>query len=355
AAIGASGCASLRAPQPSHQFLERFYVSKAIQDSTLLYEAQAVAHIFLVDQLPDAYDRISSDARISSAGGWRVIATPMFRIRQLTDSSAAVRTPSFMPRVSVEYLWASRLGTVTGDESNPAFGGVWLKGIRVALAHHSNGQAGCFRDGFVPVDRHANSCVPAPGADTNIVKLNRANGDFSTTYLSLLGHSTWMNLGGANKPTHTVGVALGLDWHAPGIFGALSDEQRALYGSWRANVQTEGMQVFGTTCGDPGDRTTVEHIGCALAGRSRITLMGERAPHLTTDLARRIQPAVVPYEWSIELSHAFDALLGAGPFIRWHDGQDYYNIGFVNRRRVTMVGIMLDMSGLDRVGKKIVQ
>jgi hypothetical protein len=34
-------------------------------------------------------------------------------------------------------------------------------------------------------------------------------------------------------------------------------------------------------------------------------------------------------------------------FVRLNDGQDYYNIGFVNRRRATMYGVMLDVSGSD--------
>ena len=149
-------------------------------------------------------------------------------------------------------------------------------------------------------------------------------------------------------------VAASGDWHPRGIFGALSDEQRALYGSWRVRLQLEGMKVLGWTCQDPKDRTLGQRLGCALRGRSRVTLEGERAPRYPGELARRIRPAVIPYRVSAEYSHSFDALLRAGVFVRWHDGQDYYNIGFVNRRRVLMVGAMLDASGADRIGKRVV-
>jgi len=37
-------------------------------------------------------------------------------------------------------------------------------------------------------------------------------------------------------------------------------------------------------------------------------------------------------------------------FARWQDGQDYYNIEFVNRRRVFMYGLMLDESAIPRIG-----
>jgi hypothetical protein len=354
--LAVSGCATIRNGQPpSHQFLERIYVGKTHQDSSILYEAQAVTHIFLIDGLPDAYDRLSSDANVRAAGAWRVIATPMFRVRQLRDSSAAVRTPSFMPRVSIERLWATRLGPISGDPTFPAFGGVRVAGVRLTLAHHSNGQAGCFRDGFVPVDSRANICKPGPGTDTAVVKLNRADGDFSTTFLNVIAHSTWMNRNGSDVATRSIGAAIGADWNIPGIFGSLSDEQRSLYGSWRIRLQAEAMQAMGTTCADRGARSLVERIGCGLRGHSRLTFEGERAPKDPGDLAKRIHPSVLPYRISLELSHSFDALLGAGAFIRWHDGQDYYNIGFVNRRKVTMFGAMLDLSGIDRIGKKIVQ
>ena len=344
--VGTSGCAALNRTGPAHQFLERNYVALVPQDSSLMYEAQVAIPIFFVDGLSTAYDAVARGK--GSAHAWRVLTTPMFRVRQLSDSSAAVRTPSFMPRVSVEYTTVHRRGKISGDPANPLFAGVRIDGARLTLAHHSNGQAGCFREGFEPVDSRANECRPIPGADTNLVQLNRANGDFSSTYLSLLLHSTWTNRNGAGDATRTVGFGLSGDWHPKGIFGALSDEQRALYGSWRLRALAEGMYASGSTCEDDGRRTFL----CALRGRSRLTTEYERAPKDPGDLASRIQPPVVPYRTSIEMSHAFDTLLGAGVFVRWIDGQDHYNIGFVNRRKLWMFGAMLDLGGPNRIVKR---
>ena len=347
AALNVSGCATTntRAPLP---FLERFYVAKVPFDSSLMYEADATTHVLLIDQLPRAYDHISQNSLDSGTShAWRVILSPMFVIRQLNDSSAAVRTPSFMPRLSVEWLRVSRTGRVSPPEPVIGFASVNVTGIRLSLAHHSNGQAGCFRAGFVPVDRRSETCVPAAGTDTNVVVLNRANGDFSSTYFEVMAHSTRMTRLVARIPTLSGGVALAGDWFAPFLFGALSHDQRFLYGSWRARGLVDGMLYLGIACVDPGQHSPL----CLAAGRARLNAEYVRAPNLSNDLARRVNPSIVPYRWSVELSDSFDRLLGAGPFVRYIDGQDYYNIGFVHRRRGVMWGVMLDMSGPDRIRK----
>lgn len=334
-----------RAPLP---FLERFYVGKVSSDSSMMYEANAAAHVLLIDQLPNAYDHISQDrAANKTASAWRVIVSPMFIIRQLNDSSAAVRTPSFMPRLAVEWMHVSRAGKITPPEPVIGFSMVRVSGIRLGLQHHSNGQAGCFRAGYVPVDRRAQTCVPAVGTDTTPVVLNRSDGDFSSTYLQMVGHSTWMNRGSARVPTWSAGGAAALALHPPFLFGALSDEQRSLYGSWRLHLLGEGMWHSGISCSDPGPHARK----CFLAGRARLTGEYVRAPNRSNDFARRVSPAIIPFRWSVEASHSLDRLLGAGPFVRYTDGQDYYNIGFVNRRRGVMWGLMLDLSGPDRIAR----
>jgi len=101
---GAAACAPLvRPPAPPHQFLERNYVFWTRGDTSLIYEAHPAAHLFLLDGLSVAYDQLTRTDPVTNrprrrADATRVIVSPMFRIRQLKDSSAAVRTPSFMPR-----------------------------------------------------------------------------------------------------------------------------------------------------------------------------------------------------------------------------------------------------------------
>ena len=93
------------------------------------------------------------------------------------------------------------------------------------------------------------------------------------------------------------------------------------------------------------ERTIVAHGKC--------TSCYYRSRHHGAVGNQTIQPSllisgdVIPWRGSLEISHAFHWLLGAGLFVRLNDGQDFYNIGFVNRRRATMYGVMLDVSGSD--------
>jgi hypothetical protein len=368
ALAGAAACAPLvRAPAPPHHFLERNYVFWTRGDTSLIYEAHPAAHLFLLDGLSLAYDLLTRTDPATNkprrhADATRLIVSPMFRIRQLKDSSAAVRTPSFMPRpLLLERLRVIGLGTPRVLGANVKYPDLLLSGVRLTVTHHSNGQAGCFRAGYRPKDPHANTCEPIPVTDPTVVlprdtlevKLNRADGDFSSTFVSAMVHSSLLkDFSRGDTPKYKLGAAIGYDWHPHGLFGELSDEQRPLYGSWRLRGQAEGMIAWGLGCADRGSKSSIERIACALKGRSRMSFEGERAPRAHGPLAPRIHPPIVPWRGSVEVSHAFHWLLGAGVFVRLNDGQDYYNIGFVNRRRATMYGVMLDVSGPDLYRKK---
>jgi hypothetical protein len=369
AALVLSACGSFSAitPTPAHHFLERSYLVFPPRDTSLIYEGLPAAHIIMADGLPLAYDhltRVGKDTQPNrNALAVRVMTSVMFRIRQLKDSSAAVRTPSFMPRIiAVEELWAHGLGDPPVVSGNFTYNHLLLSGARLSLTHHSNGQAGCFREGYIPKDNDFDYCVPAPitdpakhlPQDTMQVKLNFADGDFSSTFVSATLHTTYMyDFSRAETPRWSVGAAGTFDYHPKGIFGALSeDEQRPLYGGWRLHGQVEGMLVSGLDCADLESKSAGTQIRCALRGRTRVTAEGERAPKASGPLAGRFNPAILNWRGSIELSHAFYWALGTGLFIRWNDGQDYYNIGFVNRRRSTMFGLMLDASGPDLLRRR---
>jgi hypothetical protein len=351
--MATAACATGTGPANTQFFMEKSYIGPVAHDDTLIYEAQAAAHIFLMDGLNGAFSKLSQDPSRDWQGAFRIIVTPMFRIRQLRDSSAAVRTPSFMPMLSGEYLFVSRVGDESGPDANLRFSPVLVRGIRLTLAHHSNGQAGCFREGFHPADEHVDTCVPDVGFDTNIVRLNRANGDFSTTYAEAMVHTTLMNRAKGDLPTHSFGLAAAYDWHLKNIFGALSDEQRQLYGGWRARGMLEAMQIFGNECDAGVYRLWYESFACAFRGRARVSGEYERAPKNPGPLALRVNPPILPWRGQIELSYVFTRLLGTGVFGRWVDGQDYYNIDFVNRRRAFMFGLMLDESAIPRIGPAV--
>ena len=356
-----SGCARMGPRQgDAHHLLERNYITRPSGDASLLYEAQAVTHIFLKDGLPDAYSALATDRKSNVQWAWRAAFTPMFRLRQLQDSSAAVRTPSFMPRLTFDILHLARMDAHLGADSTPRFDWVWINGLRLVVQHHSNGQAGCFRDGWDPKDVHSNDCVPhrdlTTGAlyDTNRVALNRANGDFSTTYFGAAYLTNWLHRSGSvDRMADRSASFLGeVDWHVPGVFGDMTPDQRELYGTFRGKVALELMQATGRGCGDDVARPCSEAIGCVLAGRTRLNVEGEHVIGALGPLAGRISPSITPWRYSVEVSHAFDRLLGSGVFVRYHDGQDYLNIGFAKRRTIWMIGMMLDLSGADRISTK---
>jgi hypothetical protein len=345
----------------SYQFLERVYAVTSTEDTSIMYEAQVPMHIFVADRLPRAYERVAGgDKPELFAGAWRMIVTPMFRVRQLKDSSAAVRTPSFMPRVSLERSGVLRIGEATSFLD--PFPGVVLMGFRTTLAHHSNGQAGCFRQGFVPRDNRSNDCIvdPAVPVDTTIVRINRANGDFSSTFVSFLGHATFIKRSDDdNSALWSAGAGVSHDWHPHDIGGALTDEQRELYGSSRTRLMLEGMYRVGTDCltdtATYRKRPTWMKAACLLRGNIRPEYLYEWAPKDPPgSLSNRINPPVIPWRRSLGISYTFDVLLGAGIWARQHDGQDYYNIGFVNRRREVLWGLTLDLGGIDRIGNAVV-
>ena len=122
-ALALPACTSLRPAQaPSHHFMERNQLAVVtVRDTSILYEGQLAPHIFLADGLPAAYHRVSSVPVSGAVAAWRVFVTPMFRIRQLADSSAAVRTPSFIPRVAMERTWVRPHGERSHDDFNAWF------------------------------------------------------------------------------------------------------------------------------------------------------------------------------------------------------------------------------------------
>ena len=99
----------------------------------------------------------------------------------------------------------------------------------------------------MPINTRSNDCIPAQGFDTNVVRLNRANGDFSSTFVNFMIHTTFMNRSGNDEATQSLGVAAGYDAQfSPQFKRALSPDQRALYGGWRVHAFAEGMQRFFT-------------------------------------------------------------------------------------------------------------
>lgn len=325
ALAAAAGCHSTTGyhgrPTP---LLERAWIAPSLDSrDSLLYEAQIAANIFLFDDLEERQVAMRNDRETVAQRSNRILVVPLFRMRQLRDSSAAVRTPSFNPSLRWErhFLSADTLRRTPGSRRRE-LRVIRDRGFRAEWTHHSNGQAGCFRSGWIPAPTgNPDDCIPGLLADTSRVALNRASGDFSTSYWGITGFVRHIALGRDSQEEDWVAeVALGYQLHRFALFGDMRPEQRALYGTHRVRLDASMRKDFG-------------------AAQGRVDALYERAEH--TD------GRITPWRAHLDLSVRFRALLGGGVMVRLLDGQDYYNIGFVQRRSRILLGVVLDPSGLE--------
>jgi hypothetical protein len=339
--IVAAGCATL-ASAPPLQFADRSYFApKTYRDTSILYDAYIAPPIFVYDDEPEKLLALMGFNGPASGVGWRAFITPGFIIRQLDDSSSAVRTPSFNPRVSAELYRVGAVKRTLSASGRPEFNWARVDAIRLTIAHHSDGQAGCFlqeQHPAKPGSFEADDCSTPP--DTGFLHTNRANGDFSTTYVDVLAHETWLHRTLGERTPISAGLAIGGDWELPkgSAPGALPDIERQFYGSWRARIQTDVMVADQPGCADNG-------FPCWLRGRTRVTALYEWAPSQLGPLASRLPDPIPHFRSYFDISHTFDVLHNFGLLVRRVDGQDYYNIGFVHRRQATLIGIVFDLGG----------
>jgi len=317
-----SGCATTPGARSSPTpLMDRSFVAPTIdrRDSTI-FEAQVATPLFLYDELVTVQRRARYDSSSLEPIAKRVVIVPMFRVRQLRDSSAAVRTPSFNPSI----IWERHRFQI--DTVNRVSGSVQRdiraigdRGWRLEWTHHSNGQAGCFLAGYVPAPSgNPDDCAPGPDADTTGIGLNRANGDFSTTYWGVSRFYRRVHLNQNHDEVWSWGVALGYQLHRFGIFGDMRQQQRELYGTHRGRVTG------------------------SISGQLPV---GEVRADALWEIAERTDRRIERWRGHVDLSYKPRGLFGAGVLVRLHDGQDYYNIGFVQRRTRILFGILLDPSG----------
>jgi hypothetical protein len=313
------GCAGGYRGRPT-PLLDRMYVAPSLDArDTLLYEAQIATQIFLFDDLVENEVELRTESQPMRRLARRFLVAPTFRIRQLQDSSAAVRTPSFIPSVRYELHWlrGDTIARVPGSVRRD-LGAIRDVGVRFEWTHHSNGQAGCFRAGFVPPPTgDPDDCIPASGTDTGRLELNRANGDFSTTYWGVTPFFRHIALTRDQDELWVFEVSLGYQLHRFGLFGDMRDEQRRLFGTHRARLDLNARRNWG-----------------AIQGRVDGQL----------EIAERTDARIEPWRGHVDLTVRSSRLLGAGLFLRYLDGQDYYNIGFAQRRQRVLLGFVLDPS-----------
>jgi hypothetical protein len=334
--LAAAGLYSSAAPlhAQSALFLDRSYVVRMDPDRGLLYEAQPAVPLYLHSGIRELYSGLR-DPDPSWSGGTMLVLVPMFRIRQLTDKeapSSPVRLPSFMPKLTAQYVAARRIGGYVHASEVEYPLSAMILGISGSFGHYSNGQAGCFRANELVKPDGSGDCIvdpnAAPGADT----LNTVDGSFSTWYLQAQTHIRFAHYTDS-LPLFTFTIHGGVDWHPAFLepIGGMDSALAMVYGRIRPFGGAELMRRSQWGC---PSSALLAWLPCGY-GRVRTSMSAEYIP---------THPAgISSVATTSELAWTFSRWAGLGPIVRLHTGQDYYNIALGHELNVLQFGFTFDL------------
>ena len=308
-----------------------------------IFEARIAPHL-IIKAFGDVLDlrqqqRAARGERAAPHVQWIISGTPAVRLRMLRESSDPVRTPSYMPRINVQMLFArgatekvqESLGLPLAKNEEPQ---ITIYELHTIIGHHSNGQDGCFYSEPTQFRPSPNAdCVPVLALDAATAQpvINRQSGSFSTNY-----------------------VRAGMNYRRTRVDKQLIDDQ-----DW-----TVGFEVEQNFHMDP--------YGYPLYGRTRLTASAGfagrprgQSPHWwdtqhwwTCDARREVKgfakyiaghPSTVkPVVVSAEAACFPSSEGGWGWFVRYYYGQDYYNIAFLNNISRWQVGATFTQDGFFR-------
>ena len=286
-----------------------------------ILEAQIAPRIILKDSFGQATRRLLAAAR-NPVWGWQVSATPMVRLRLFNEASNPVRTPSYMPKATVQIArFRNRSRAKPSDEAEFSKGPValWLVDA-VPFGHHSNGQSGCLLTSQVrgPGGACIDAFPPPPRGSINTV-----DGSFSTNYIQacLLYGRLYLDAAGAPEADY----ATRWEWRAGGglqmnpkgyLPGAIEEPLSAMYGATRIVADAEVARRDGWRCGRVEAAVRLQYLHDPPPG----------VPPLITSA----EASCLPRHWG-----------GSGVFVRFYRGQDYYNLGFAESITRLQVGFTL--------------
>ena len=283
------------------------YVFQHLPHSDIIFEGQIAPRIIITDSIGTAARDVLASESKSAVWGWQASTTPMVRLRMFDQTSNPVRTPSYMPKGTVQVARFRNLSRAT-DPDSAAFNdgpiSMWLLDT-IPFGHHSNGQDGCL---FVDQARDADGeCVPLSGVPHDV---NKQDGSFSTNYVEATVHYGRMYLDSDDVPAGIFAtrrewrVGLGMQFNPEGyVGGSIKPELSELYGPTRVLMSGSVAYRDLWRCGRVSANARLQYI----------TDPGADLPNLVTSL----ETACFPRRWG-----------GAGLFVRFYNGQDYYNLGF---------------------------
>jgi hypothetical protein len=275
-----------------------------------------------------AYNGFAWPELIGGESGLNIYLTPRNIFRVMNDFSGPLRSPSFMPRFDIQYIWS-----FASDPSR--FQGTPVVGVTITHAHHSNGGSNCLFVEEGPIEDSAEPfgyrCEFPPGSRLDAVTVN-SRGSFSTNFWRIQPSFAYLWLRpGPQRVGKLLAASPFLELHPLGmeflyLFGGKTESnQRAVYGPSRAGIRLEGeheLSIFGR----PG----------RVALNAEITrILDDRRNQYNPDWARTVVDAAASYMVDS------GTLQGWGVVARFYDGQDYYNLDMVRDVRRFDVGLYI--------------
>lgn len=280
-----------------------------VAEPGLLAEAQIAPHLALHRKLDD------EEIRFGWGRGFNVFLTPQIRLRGYDVPSGPVKSISFMPKFTLQWLWSR--GRLSPNSQSP--GPRHIYGVSLVLGHHSNGGSTCeFTDQVLEAD---GQCVfsgpgPLPHPSDREVWVN--GGNFSTNYIELGGgyrygvtrdapteHWKWFLEGAAAYQHHHTWFGFPLPGGADEAFGAL-------YGLDRLRFDVAGHYLLNQRL--------------ALRGSGRLDVWNAEAQRFEGARNYTLESDVF-LQYVANMRDYLPSILGLG--LRYSRGQDYYNTQYV--------------------------
>jgi hypothetical protein len=305
-------------------------------DKNVRFEAAIYPHLVGYQNFSDLVNaRVKQSAKQFF---WVITGTPAVRLRMFQSESAPVRTPSYMPRGSVQLIYSVDYRcAAAGQESTSQSGApvcrppspgnkptVSLWEFHGIVGHHSNGQDGCLYD---EQRRPATGgrCQPSFEIANLPGTVNRKDGSFSTNYVR----------GGFNYRKNYLdravdGVATAdREWTVRAEYQRqfhTDPDQRPFYSMNRASAGLSAAQG-----------QSVRFCKARLEEAGGATILIDK-PFTATDRASL---------WG-QISCFPQIKGGWGIFVRGYRGQDTYNLGFLDNIRSFQVGVTFNNDGFFR-------
>lgn len=247
--------------------------------------------------------------------GRSVFGTIMFRLRMYNDDSNPVRTPSFMPKITAQWVGLKSLSDPYKKQARLVGSRVSVAAYDVVLGHYSNGQDGCLFE----IEPHEDCRSITAWTDREI---NTHDGSFSTNYVRLGGYWGWMTIGDDNDVvTQRVGFGVAGEYHpCRGCKdgGWLKEPLRSLYGDNRVKL-------------------TFDYV------KARVWKFHRLESRIGLDLIVDCPDCRHMYTLTAEIIAQKRSWNGIGYYLRFDNGRDYYNVAFQGFRKRVTVGVAFNL------------